>query len=82
MKRMRQRYDAYARWWEAGGAADRFEVSMVRVLVVTAHARRLARLRDAAYSVSSARARHLFWFATSEALDGARPSDAPQASES
>jgi hypothetical protein len=69
MKRMRQRYEAYVRWWEHGGAAERFDVSMVRVLVITAHTHRLARLRDAAHGVASGRARHLFWFATSAAFD-------------
>jgi hypothetical protein len=69
MKRMRQRYAAYVRWWERGGACERFDVSMVRVLAITAHTHRLARLRDAAHGVATGAARHLFWFATSAAFD-------------
>jgi len=71
--RMMKRYEGYAAWWRGGGPERRFGVRSLRVLTITNHPQRLARLREAAAEVADSGSHGLFWFATGDVLDLARP---------
>lgn len=73
LKRMRLKYEGYASWWRGGGPERRFGLKSLRVLTITRHEPREARLRAAAAEVAGSGAQGLFWFGTADALDPVAP---------
>lgn len=71
--RMRKKYGGYAAWYRCGGPERRFGTKSLRVLTLTKHEARLARLRHAA-GLEAGSAEHGFlWFGTLDCLDPDRP---------
>lgn len=70
---MRRKYAGYAAWWADGGPVRRFGLPATRVVTVTPHARREARLRTVALEATAPRGTGVLWFLPVDALDVAAP---------
>lgn len=70
---MRRKYAGYVSWWADGGPTRRFGLPATRVVTITPHARREARLHAAALDATAGRGSGLLWFLPSSALDVTAP---------